>query len=198
MNCEWMLDGGYLPHAVIRMGIRRQLRERLASLRTAGLGKAVEGKMAFVERLRMRPMAVETAAANAQHYEVGTGVLAASLDPRMKYSCCLYRDGGETLGQAEEAMLRLYLDRAELEDGMSILDLGCVLSRPLAPLRRAQGDGQVRLGLGSPILRRDAAARAHHGLLQLAHAEAAHRRRGLPPRPGQRDRRDGRRSRLRV
>ncbi|PHH73052.1 hypothetical protein CDD83_4822 [Cordyceps sp. RAO-2017] len=43
----------------------------------------------------------------------------------MKYSSCLYPTGNETLGQAEEAMLRSYLDKAELEDGMSILDLGC-------------------------------------------------------------------------
>lgn len=80
--------------------------------------------MAYIERLRTRPMAVETDAANAQHYEVGTGVLAACLGPRMNYSCCLYPKGGETLAQAEVAMLQSYLDKAELKDGMSILDLG--------------------------------------------------------------------------
>lgn len=70
-------------------------------------------------------MAIETDSANSQHYEVGTGVLQACLGPRMKYSCCLYPKGGETLGQAEIAMLRSYIDKAELKDGMSILDLGC-------------------------------------------------------------------------
>jgi cyclopropane fatty-acyl-phospholipid synthase-like methyltransferase len=69
-------------------------------------------------------MAIETATANTQHYEVGTGVLAACLGPRMKYSCCLYPKGRETLAEAEEAMLALYLERAELKDGMRILDLG--------------------------------------------------------------------------
>lgn len=80
--------------------------------------------MEFIERLRTRPMAIETDAANAQHYEVGTGVLKESLGPRMKYSCCLYPKDGETLAQAEMAMLRSYLDKAELKDRMSILDLG--------------------------------------------------------------------------
>ncbi|KAL6713088.1 hypothetical protein ACLMJK_009209 [Lecanora helva] len=70
-------------------------------------------------------MAIETAAANTQHYEVGTGVLKACLGPRMKYSSCLYPTGRETLGQAEIEMLELYVDRAQLTDGMKILDLGC-------------------------------------------------------------------------
>ena len=42
----------------------------------------------------------------------------------MKYSCCLYPKGGEALAQAEIAMLETYVIKAELKDGMSILDLG--------------------------------------------------------------------------
>lgn len=80
--------------------------------------------MTFIEKLRTQPIAIETATANKQHYEVGTGVLAACLGPRMKYSCCLYPKGGETLAQAEVAMLQTYVEKAELKDGMSILDLG--------------------------------------------------------------------------
>ncbi|RSL51925.1 hypothetical protein CEP54_011165 [Fusarium duplospermum] len=125
MNYDWILDGGYLPHAVIRVGIRRQLRERIDSIASTSLSATFERKMSYLEKLRTRPMAIETATANTQHYEVGTGVLAACLGPRMKYSCCLYPKGRETLAEAEEAMLGLYLERAELKDGMGILDLGC-------------------------------------------------------------------------
>ena len=42
----------------------------------------------------------------------------------MKYSCALYPTGKETLGQAEVEMLDLYMERADLKDGMRILDLG--------------------------------------------------------------------------
>lgn len=80
--------------------------------------------MNYVKLLRTRPIAIETSTANEQHYEVGTSVLQGMLGPRMKYSACLYEKGGETLAQAEIAMLRLYVARAELKDGMSILDLG--------------------------------------------------------------------------
>ncbi|KAL0779380.1 hypothetical protein CaCOL14_003864 [Colletotrichum acutatum] len=125
MNMDWILDSGYLPHAVIRIGIRRQLQERLDSIASTSLSLDYERKMTFIEKLRTQPIAIETAAANKQHYEVGTGVLAACLGPRMKYSCCLYPKGGETLAQAEVAMLQTYVEKAELRDGMSILDLGC-------------------------------------------------------------------------
>jgi len=42
----------------------------------------------------------------------------------VKYSCCLYPKGSETLAQAERAMLESYVEKAQLKDGMSILDLG--------------------------------------------------------------------------
>lgn len=106
------------------MGIRQQLKQRIAEIASTSLEAGYARKMEYVSLLRSRPIAVETAAANEQHYEVGTGVLRACLGPRMKYSCCLYPKGGETLAQAEMAMLELYVQRAQLTDGMSILDLG--------------------------------------------------------------------------
>lgn len=124
---EWVLDGGYLPHALIRLGIRRQLAGRIKLIESSSLAAEYERKMFFVEGLRSRPIAIETTTANQQHYEVSTGILEACLGPRMKYSCCLYPKGGETLAQAEIAMLQSYVDKAELRDGMSILDLGFVL-----------------------------------------------------------------------
>jgi cyclopropane-fatty-acyl-phospholipid synthase len=47
------------------------------------------------------------------------------LGKRQKYSCCLWPPGVNTLDQAEDAMLQLTCERAQLEDGMDILDLGC-------------------------------------------------------------------------
>ncbi|RAR06880.1 putative proteinSAM-dependent methyltransferase [Stemphylium lycopersici] len=102
-----LIDNGYLPHAVIRVGIRRQLADRLASIATTSLEAGYESKMNYVRLLRERPIAIETSTANEQHYEVGTSVLKGMLGPRMKYSSCLYEKGGETLAQAEVAMMRL-------------------------------------------------------------------------------------------
>lgn len=123
---EKLLDGGYLPTSVIRAGIRQQLGQRLASIHSTSNAEAYATKMKYVELLRTRPIAIETAAANEQHYEVGTGVLSACLGPRMKYSCCLYEGlaRGQGLAEAEVLMLEDYVKKAELKDGMSMFDLG--------------------------------------------------------------------------
>ncbi|KAF2490271.1 S-adenosyl-L-methionine-dependent methyltransferase [Lophium mytilinum] len=127
---DTLLDNGYLPHPIIRRGIRSQLRGRIADISTTNLSKAYATKMKYVQALRQRPIAIETATANTQHYEVGTGVLKGCLGPQMKYSCCWYQDeelkkGNVSLAEAEDAMLDLYVKRAGLGEGMRILDLGC-------------------------------------------------------------------------
>ena len=111
---------------MIRYGIRAQLGQRIRQIVSASLEEAYATKMKYVELLRARPIAIETAKANEQHYEVGTGVLKACLGPRMKYSCCLYPTGKESLEEAEEKMLNTYVERAGLKDGMRVLDLGYV------------------------------------------------------------------------
>ncbi|CAK4018514.1 (S)-coclaurine N-methyltransferase [Lecanosticta acicola] len=122
---EAIVDGGYLPEFLLRRGIRGQLQQRIDIIKTTGLAESYETKMKYVELLRSRPIAIETATANQQHYEVGTGVLTNMLGPRMKYSACLYPKGTETLAQAEIAMLESYVQKAQLKDGMTIFDLGC-------------------------------------------------------------------------
>lgn len=47
-----LLDGGYLPHPVIRVGIRRQLSQRLHEIATQSQTEAYESKMKYVELLR--------------------------------------------------------------------------------------------------------------------------------------------------
>jgi len=107
------------------------LQDRISIVKSTSLEEEFRRKMEYVSLLRHRPIAIETAAANEQHYEVGTGVLAACLGPRMKYSCCLYLKGGETLAQAKIAMLETYVEKAGLKDGMDILDLGYCYFRML-------------------------------------------------------------------
>jgi hypothetical protein len=121
---DTVLDSGYLPHAVIRMGIRRQFVQRLAEISSPLPSLALERKMAFVEELRDRPIAIETAAANKQHYEVGTGIMQAQLGKHLKYSCSRFPTGRETVSEAEEIMLAEYAEKTVIEDGMTILDIG--------------------------------------------------------------------------
>ena len=64
-------------------------------------------------------------AANAQHYEVPADFYRFMLGKHLKYSCCYYPNGDETLDQAEAAMLALTRERAGVTDAMDILELGC-------------------------------------------------------------------------
>ena len=97
--------------------------------RQDGREGAAERKMAFVQELRGMPVAINTADANEQHYEVPAEYFLKCLGPRLKYSSCLYPEGSSwsstPLQAAEDAMLELYCKRAELADGQSFLELGC-------------------------------------------------------------------------
>ena len=117
-----LAERGWLPDAVIRAGIRAQLRDRLRT--AAALAQSGEEER-FIASLQDGPVAIETDLANEQHYEVPPAFFEQVLGPRMKYSCCLYPGGDESLAEAEAAMLALTCTRAEIADGMRILDLGC-------------------------------------------------------------------------
>jgi cyclopropane-fatty-acyl-phospholipid synthase len=98
----------------------RILRERRAASRAGG-----DPVAAFATARNGGPIAIETQAANDQHYEVEPGFYELVLGPRLKYSSCLFERADTTLADAEEAMLALTVERAGIEDGMRVLDLGC-------------------------------------------------------------------------
>jgi cyclopropane-fatty-acyl-phospholipid synthase len=116
---DFLLEKNLLPDAAVRVGIRRLLAQRIREESTH------YDRAAYVADLKQRPLAEQTAAANEQHYEVPTRFYQLCLGRRLKYSGCLYPTGHETLDQAEEAMLALYAERAQLIDGQDILELGC-------------------------------------------------------------------------
>jgi cyclopropane-fatty-acyl-phospholipid synthase len=117
-----LMERRLLPDALIRIGIRRLLKQRAAECRAADASGATA---AFEASLREGPVAVHTDAANEQHYEVPAAFFQTVLGPRLKYSSCLYPDGVDTLPAAEDAMLQLTCERAGITNGMDILELGC-------------------------------------------------------------------------
>jgi cyclopropane-fatty-acyl-phospholipid synthase len=120
-----LAERGLLPDALIRFGIRRQCAARLAEEGRGGPQAEEDRLQQRLAMLRSSPIAVHTAAANEQHYELPPAFFEACLGRRLKYSCAYYPRGDESLDQAEEAMLALYAERAALADGQQILELGC-------------------------------------------------------------------------
>ena len=118
-----LLEKNVLPDWVVRMGIRRLLARRIREETDGGQPRV--RLEAYVHDLKHRPIAEDTRAANEEHYEVPTAFFLKCLGRRLKYSGCYYPTGAESLDEAEEAMLALYVERARIADGQEILELGC-------------------------------------------------------------------------
>ena len=120
------LERDLVPDWLIRFGIRRLLKERLREEGAGGPEAVAKRKALFIEQLRRSPIAIHTAAANEQHYEVPAEFYDLALGPHRKYSCALFakeKDGD--LAAAEQRMLELTCQRARLSDGQQVLELGC-------------------------------------------------------------------------
>lgn len=113
-----VLERDLVPDAVLRLAIRGLIRDRLRE-------EPHRDKAAFIEELRRSPVAIHTEAANQQHYEVPPDFFDLVLGPHRKYSCCYWPEGAATLEEAERRSLNLTAERAGVDDGQRILDLGC-------------------------------------------------------------------------
>ncbi len=122
----WMARGvdaaeaGRIPDFALRWAMRRLCATRLANERAIGRSGA-----RFAEQMATSAVATHTREANEQHYEVPTAFFLAVLGPALKYSACEYPRPGASLEEAERHTLALTCERAGLEDGMDVLDLGC-------------------------------------------------------------------------
>ncbi len=79
----------------------------------------------LIESLARSAIALETDAANEQHYEVPTDFYLQTLGARLKYSSALWPEGIDSLDEAEVAMLKASCEHARLKDGQQVLELGC-------------------------------------------------------------------------
>jgi cyclopropane-fatty-acyl-phospholipid synthase len=122
---EPLIESGAVPDALIRSAIRRMLRTRLREEDRGSEAANRARVLAFAEEMRRSPIAVRTESANAQHYEVPAAFFERVLGPRLKYSSAFFAEGCASLGEAEEAMLKLTCERAQLADEQDVLELGC-------------------------------------------------------------------------
>jgi cyclopropane-fatty-acyl-phospholipid synthase len=122
---EGLLEKELVPTPLLRRGIRKRLSSRLRQEYRGSLEERHGRLMTLVDELRQSPVAVHTDKANEQHYEVPAAFFAEVLGKHCKYSSGYWADGVTDLDGAEEAMLDLTCDRARIQDGQHLLDLGC-------------------------------------------------------------------------
>jgi cyclopropane-fatty-acyl-phospholipid synthase len=123
--CIPLIHMGLIPDLVIRFGIRVQLYDHLNILKGEDAELEVRQKMDTVKKLSTMPIAIETQAANDQHYEVPAKFFDLCLGPRKKYSSGYWPTPSTTFEESEIAMLDKYCENAKVQDGMKIVDLGC-------------------------------------------------------------------------
>lgn len=122
---DGLLERDLLPDWLIRMGIRRLLKQRLREEDQGDVERQQAHLLDFVRQLKARPVAISTDAANQQHYEVPSRFYQLALGRNLKYSSALWEPGTTTLDVAESAMLKLTCQRAQLADRQQVLELGC-------------------------------------------------------------------------
>nr|ABK26912.1 unknown [Picea sitchensis] len=119
------LEANLVPDYIIRKLTRTLLAKRLRLGYNLSACLQLADFMAFINALKQMPIAMNSEAAKAQHYELLTSFFKPVLGKHLKYSCAYFTRSTSTLNEAEEAMLELYCERAKVEDGQTVLDIGC-------------------------------------------------------------------------
>jgi cyclopropane-fatty-acyl-phospholipid synthase len=120
-----LIEQNKVPDFLLRQGIRKLLKQRLDDENKGGAEAQQEHLMALIEQLKASPIAVNTAAANQQHYEVPTKFYEYCLGKNLKYSSGYWKPGVSDIDTSEDDMLELTCQRAELKNGQHVLELGC-------------------------------------------------------------------------
>jgi cyclopropane-fatty-acyl-phospholipid synthase len=120
-----MADKGLLPDRLIRFGIRQFDKKRLREEKASAGDDRPKALAEFIAEMRKSPIAVLPHKANEQHYELPPEFFELVLGRHLKYSGCYWPAGVDNLDQAESEMLAITSQRAAIEDGQDILELGC-------------------------------------------------------------------------
>ncbi|MEC9092358.1 MAG: cyclopropane-fatty-acyl-phospholipid synthase family protein [Planctomycetota bacterium] len=115
-----LAEKSLIPDWLIRYGIRNLCRKR-----NAEISRKTNNLNDFIDKMKNGPIAPIPDVANEQHYEVPAAFFERVLGPNRKYSGCLWENQTVDLGQAEAASLEQVCQRAEIQNGHSILELGC-------------------------------------------------------------------------
>ncbi len=116
------VESGWVPDALVRSGIRYNVAARNREIEVLN---SIAATRSFICEMDVAPIALIPEVANHQHYELPASFFDFVLGPRRKYSCCLWDERTTSLADAEALALQQVVQRAGVEDGMTVLDLGC-------------------------------------------------------------------------
>ena len=101
-----LVEQGFVPDRVSRVGIRRLLRERIAELAPDDCEQVAARVVDFVEMMDHSPVAPLPEKANEQHYELPPGFFERVLGDHLKYSSGYWSGEVDGLSAAEAALFK--------------------------------------------------------------------------------------------
>ena len=113
-----LAESGFIPDALIKIAAKYISNRRLNE------PNIHEDKDKIISVLSQGAIAEKTYDANEQHYEVPPEFFNCVLGENLKYSCSFF-DDENSLDEAEKNMLNIYIERADIQNGLEVLDLGC-------------------------------------------------------------------------
>ncbi len=125
MFYDKLLEKNKVPDSLIRIGIRKLLKQRLQDENKGNTEAQQAHLMQLIDELKASPIAINTQEANEQHYEVPTQFYQYCLGKHLKYSSGYWKNGVTDIDTSEKDMLEITCERAELKDGQDVLELGC-------------------------------------------------------------------------
>jgi cyclopropane-fatty-acyl-phospholipid synthase len=125
MFYDKLLEQNKVPDPLIRIGIRKLLKQRLQDEDKGNVEAQQAHLMTLIAELKNSPIAINTSEANEQHYEVPTEFYQYCLGKHLKYSSGYWNSGVTDIETSERDMLEITCKRAELHNGQNVLELGC-------------------------------------------------------------------------
>eukprot|EP01136_Pigoraptor_vietnamica_P020472 Opistho-1_new@69398 len=120
-----LIENNQLPDFLLRKGIRQLLKKRLNDEIIGDEELQQQKMMNLIAELKSSPIAINTADANEQHYELPTEFFQYCLGKNLKYSSGYWKPGVTAIDTSEDDMLELTCQRAGLQNGQDVLELGC-------------------------------------------------------------------------
>ena len=121
------IDTGIIPDWAIRLTVRQQLRQYSKHISKIDDIHLLEIQHTFRKECSQKPIAINTSESNQQHYNIPPSAFEMILSKIMKYSGSIWADATTELYDADRDTNSICIDRALIENGHHILDLGCGL-----------------------------------------------------------------------
>ncbi len=156
---------GAAPEALTRSSMRKLCQQWLQRERDDRADAVFARQRAWMEGLRTSTLAVAPSPAPSYQQEMPLDFFRLSLGRQLKYSCCHWDEGIDSLGAAEDSMLCLYAERGEIRGGQRILELGAGWGSFTLFLAQRFHNVQIVAVTNSPVQRDHIEARCHERAL---------------------------------